>query len=97
MALGYLRALPAPCTNGARTLDHPVGCGRLERYAAPLGPVQGMRRQGRNHPNPRLGWTTDSGARMAESRHLGAANLCLPAPKAITISGGAHCSCRTKV
>ena len=80
VAVGDLRALPASCTYGPCTVDHPLGRRCVERHVAPLGSMHGMRRQGRNHPNPGLGWTTDAGARMADGRHLRAANLCFPAP-----------------
>jgi len=79
VAVGHLRSLLTAHADSACAMDHPVGCRGIERHAPPLGPLHGVRRQGCNDPDSRLGWTAGAGARMAEGRHLGAANLCLPA------------------
>jgi hypothetical protein len=69
VAVGDLRSLPTSHTDSACALDYPVGCRGIERHAAPLGLVHGMRRQGCNHPNPGLGWIAGARAGVAgESR-----------------------------
>ena len=65
MAMGDLRALLTSHADSPCTVDHSVGRWRLERHAALLGSMHGLRRKGRNDPNPGLGWTTGAGARMA--------------------------------
>jgi hypothetical protein len=44
LAVGDLRALPAPLTDGARAMDYPVGCWRIERHVASLRSMHAMRR-----------------------------------------------------
>jgi hypothetical protein len=57
MVLGLLHCLwlSAPRADGNCAADHPLGAGRIERYAAPFGPLLEMRSQGRNPYGFQLG------------------------------------------
>jgi hypothetical protein len=45
VALGLVRAVPAPRTDGASTTHNPLGCKRIERHAAPLSAMHPMRNE----------------------------------------------------
>src|SRR5262245_22041344 len=85
MALGYLRALPAPCTDGARPLDHPVGpdvSSDMLRRSARCGQCGG---KGATIQIPQCGGLQTPGRGWPGGATLGVcevvlSDLCLPAP-----------------
>jgi len=61
------------------TVDHPLGCRRLERHVAPFRPMYALRRQERNDPTAGMGWIAGTGASMARQELVDCASMGLPA------------------
>ena len=55
MALGMVRAMPPPRADGVGAAHHPVGTEHVERSAASVRTLHGVRRQGRYAATSRLG------------------------------------------